>query len=195
MIQFISCFIFALFIVSCSSKKPSRHDDFGGQPMSKRIANSMKRMNDPNDRSQFDKTMQASLGGNQSAGWLSRQKHSVGDFNGVKSFQGMQSFKTQDFTGSAMKSPLAKQAFNQREKQPSFADDAFKTDQNPFSQKMSRDDSRSYSGADDVFKTKANREGLKEQKKNNTPKIIELDPKERRSAYTEDEVRSLMGRE
>jgi hypothetical protein len=185
----------ALLLASCSSQKTSKRDSLGGQPMSQRIANSMKRMQDPHDRSAFDKSMQASLGGNKSAGWLSRQKHSVGDYNGVKSFQAAQSFKTQAFNGGDMTSRLGTQAFNQREKQPSFADDTFKTTENPFSQKMSRDDTRSFSGANDVFKTKANREGLKEQKKDNTPKFIELDEKERRSAYTEDEVRRLLGRD
>jgi hypothetical protein len=195
MIRILSFFVLVLLSASCASKRSSRDHEDGGQPMSKRIANSMKRMNDPNDRSGFDKTMQASLGGNKSAGWLSKQKHSVADFNGVKSFHGMQAYKTQDFAGGGMKSPFGDQAFNQREKQPSFADNTFKTDQNPFSQKMSRDDARNYSGATDVFKTAANREGLKEQKKNTRPKIIELDEKERRSAYTEDEVRNLMGRD
>lgn len=187
--------VLAFMLVGCASKKTSRHDDLGGQPMSKRIANSMKRMNDPHDRSHFDKTMQASLSGNQSAGWLSKQKHSTSDFNGVKLFTGMTAFKTQDFSGSDLKSRLNDQGFNQREKEPSFADNIFKTDQNPFAKKMSRDDTRSFSGANDVFKTKANREGLAEQNKNNTPKFIELDPKERRSAYTEDEVRRLLGRD
>ena len=195
MIHSLKFLIVALLLTSCASKKTSRHEDLGGQPMSKRIANSMKRMNDPNDRSVFDKSMQASLGGNKSAGWLSKQKHSTSDFNGVKSFSGMTAFKTQDFAGSDLKSRLGDQGFNQREKEPSFADNVFKTDQNPFAQKMSRDDTRSFSGANDVFKTKANREGLKEQRKDNTPKFIELDPKERTSAYTEDQVRMLMGRD
>ncbi len=187
--------VLVFILASCASKKTSRHDDLGGQPMSKRIANSMKRMNDPHDRSHFDKTMQASLGGNKSAGWLSKQKHSTSDFNGVRSFTGMTAFKTQAFAGSDRKSQLSDQGFKQREKEPSFADNIFKTNQNPFANKMSRDDTRSFSGANDVFKTKANREGLKEQKKNNTPEFIELDPKERRSAYTEDEVRNLLGRD
>lgn len=163
--------------------------------MSKRIANSMKRMNDPHDRSHFDKSMQASFGGNQSAGWLSKQKHSTGDFNGVKSFTGMPAYKTQDFSGSDLKSRLNDQGFKQREKEPAFADNIFKANQNPFAKKMSLDDTRSFSGANDVFKTKANREGLMEQKKDNTPQFIELDPKERKSAYTEDEVRQLLGRD
>lgn len=191
-----SCLLMAAFLlVGCTSKKTSRYDDLGGQPMSKRIANSMKRMNDPHDRSHFDKTMQAALGGNQSAGWLSKQKHFTSDFNGVKSFTGNTAFKTQDFSGSDLKSRLNDQGFNQRKKEPSFADHMFKTDQNPFARKMSGDDTRTFAGANDVFKTRANREGLKEQKKDNTPQFIELDPNEKRSAYTEDEVRQLLGRD
>jgi hypothetical protein len=55
MIHSLKFLIVALLLTSCASKKTSLHEDLGGQPMSKRIANSMKRMNDPNDRSVFDK--------------------------------------------------------------------------------------------------------------------------------------------
>lgn len=186
--------LIACFLPCCSSSKSDKYKDLGGQPMSKRIANSMKRMNDPNDRSHFDKDMQASLGKKGSAGWFSRQKYGARDYNGVKAFNTKQ-FKAGEFAEADHKSPLGSQNFAQDDKMPAYADDNFRTGQSPFADKAMRDDSKSFSGADDVFKTRENSPFSKSFRKNNTPKFIELDEKGRGSAYGEDEVRRLLGRD
>ena len=190
LLPFIAC-----LAVGCSSSRTTSREDLGSQTMSKRMAGSMKRMNDPNDRSRFDKDMQASLGGNKSAGWLSRKKYgATKNFNGVKSFN-TDSFKTKEFNGSDIQSRMGKQKFGEFDKTSSFANAEFRTGKSSFADKSLRDGSKSFSGANDVFKTRSNREATKSIGKNMGPMFIELDEKERRSAYTEDQVRSLMGRD
>ena len=187
--------LIACFLVGCSSAKSDKHKDLGGQPMSKRIANSMKRMNDPNDRSQFDKSMQASIGKKKGgASWFSRQKYGARDYNGVKSFS-TDSFKTKEFAEADHSSSMGRQSFSERDKTPAYGDDSFRTGQSPFADKTMRDGSKTFSGADDVFKTKQDSRISKSAAKNNTPKFIELDDKGRGSAYGEEEVRRLLGRD
>ena len=187
--------LFACLMIGCSSSKSDRRKELGGQPMSKRIANSMKRMNDPNDHSQFDKTMQASFGKKErNTAWLSRQKYGARDFNGVKSFS-TGAFKTKQSAEADHSSPMGGQSFAERDKSPAYGDDSFKTNRSPFADKALRSGTKIFSGADDVFKTNADVRASKSAAKDNTPKFIELDEKGRKSAYGEDEVRRLMGRD
>ncbi|MEQ1749757.1 MAG: hypothetical protein ABL974_10070 [Prosthecobacter sp.] len=187
--------LIACLLVGCSSSKSSKRQDVSGQPMSKRIANSMKRMNDPNDRSQFDKSMQATFGKKKgSASWFSRQKYGARDYNGVKSF-GTSPFKTGEFAEGDNKSAMGRQNFAERDKTPAYGDDSFRTGTSPFADKSMRDGTKSFSGADDIFKTRPDSRISKSAAKDNMPKFIELDDKGRGSAYSEDEVRRLLGRD
>ena len=187
--------LIACSVIGCSSSKSNKRQELGGQPMSKRIANSMKRMNDPNDRSQFDKSMQATFGKKKgSASWFSRQKYGARDYNGVKSF-GTTPFKTGEFAEGDHQSSMGAQNFGQRNKSPAYGDDRFRTGQSPFASKEMRDGTKAFSGADDIFKTRPDSRISKSAAKDNTPKFIELDDKGRGSAYGEDEVRRLLGRD
>lgn len=152
---------------------------------------------DPRFRSQFDKsaTSMLSKGKQGSASWLGKKKAGgLQDFNGVKAFRA-DDFKTQTFSEADDKNWMGKKALTERDKVPSFADTTFGTKNSPFASQTAREGSKMTRDADDVFKTSMNREATKSQQKNKGPRIIELPEQSKGSAYTEDEVRSLMGRD
>jgi hypothetical protein len=187
--------LIACSVVGCASSKSNKRQDQSGQPMSKRIANSMRRMKDPNDRSQFDKSMQATFGKKKgSASWFSRQKYGARDYNGVKTFS-TTPFKTGEFAEGDHKSAMGRQNFSELNKTSAYGDDSFRTGTSPFADKAAKDGTKSFSGADDIFKTRPDSRISKSAAKDNTPKFIELDDKGRGSAYGEDEVRRLLGRD
>lgn len=152
---------------------------------------------DPRFRSQFDKSADAMLakGKQGSAGWLGKKKAGgVQDFNGVKAFRA-DDFKTQTFSDANDKNWMGKKALTERDKVPSFADTTFGTKDSSFGSRTAREGSKMSRDADDVFKTSMNREGTKSQQKNRGPLIIELPEQSKGSAYSEDQVRALMGRD
>jgi hypothetical protein len=148
-------------------------------------------------RSQYDKAATAMLskGKEGSAGWLSRKKAGgLQDFNGVKSFKADQ-FKTQTFSEADDKNWMGKKALTERDKVPAFADTTFGTKQSPFGSQTAREGSKMSRDGDDVFKTTMNREGTKSQKQNRGPRIIELPEQSKDPAYTEEQVKKLLGRD
>ncbi len=152
---------------------------------------------DPRFRSQFDKsaTSMLSKGKQGSASWLGRKKAGgVQDFNGVKSFRA-NDFKTQTFSDADDKNWMGKKALTERDKVPSFADTTFGTKDSSFGNQTAREGSKMSRDTDDIFKTSMNREAAKSQAKNKGPRIIELPEQSKGSAYTEDQVRALMGRD
>jgi hypothetical protein len=191
---FLPVLILAALLVGCSSRETKKRDDLSGKPMSRRIDESLKRMQNPNDRSIFDKDRQASLGGNRSAGWFSRQKYGARDYNGVKSYSTDQ-FATREFSRAGESSRLSRQTFSGPDTASNFGDQAFATSQSAFGDRTSDDTLQEFRSAGDVFKTRPNSRALKSQKQNLGPRIIELEEQGTKPAYTENEVRRLMGRD
>lgn len=151
--------------------------------------------NNPEFRSQYDKAAQAVLsqGERGSAGWFGRQKYGASDFNGVKSFNTKQ-FQTKTFSASDNQNWMGKQAFNERSKTPSFAIQQFGTKQSPFANDQSDIAGKKSRMGDQVFKTTMNRMGTKSQEKTEKIKIIELPEQAQNPAYSEDQVKKLLGR-
>jgi hypothetical protein len=135
-----------------------------------------------------------SQGKNGSAGWLGRQKHGAQDYNGVKSFHADE-FKTQTFSGADDRNWMGKQTLTEHDKKPSFANETFSTQKSAFADDSARQGSQTSRLANDVFKTSLDREAAKSQKKNQKLLIIELPEQSQGSAYTEDEVKKLLGRD
>ena len=188
-------------LCSCGSSSSRGDKSLADMSMGERFDRSKKAMqegntsSDKNFRSQYEKsaTSVLSQGKSGSAGWLGRQKHGAHDFNGVKSFRADE-FKTTTFSGADDKNWMGKLALSERDKVPAFADETFGTKKSAFANDQAREGSQKSRFGDDVFKTTMNREAAKSQKKNKGPTIIELPEQAEGSAYTEDEVKKLLGR-
>lgn len=183
-------------LCSCSSGESNGETpDVMSQKMQDRIRTSRKRMMDPNDRSVYDKAMQASLvGQGKGTGRLGKTKYKTGSYLGTKSYGETGSFKTDKYDGANKDSGLAAQSYAPATKTAPDEKMKFAAGQSRFDGMNAREDSEVFSGAGDVFKTRANRDALRSQKKNDKPKFIQLEEHSRTPAYSEDQVRRLLGR-
>jgi len=187
--------ILPLLLGACSTTEKKKTPPVMSQRMSDRIAASRKRMADPNDRSVFDKSMQTSyLKGKDTGGWLGSKKYKSNAYAGSKSYTNTKAFKADTFSGADDRSTMSRQKFAQGDDASSLADQNFATDNSTFADKSAREGSQTFSDADNTFKTSAEREALRSQKKNDRPKFIELDEQKKNPAYTEEQVRRLLGR-
>lgn len=189
--------LFAFLLGACSSgtKSEQRSTDVMSQKMKDRIASSRKRMDDPNDRSVFDKSMRSNVTNNKGGGsYFGRKSYKSNSYAGTKSYTNTGKFKTNDFSGSKSKSHMGKQSFAQGDKTSSAADDTFATSNSRFGKQESRDASKGFSGSDDVFKTSSQYDARKSQQKNDRPKFIEIHENARKVAYSEDQIRNMLGR-
>lgn len=190
------CLLFlAALLASCSSAKQEAAPPVMSQRMSDRIASSRKRMQDQNDRSIYDKAMQSTItNGKDTGGWLGRKSYKSNPFSGSKGYTNTKDFKTGYFSGASSKSSMGRQSFAQAGKMSSVADDSFSTKQSSLGSQKAREDQQMFSGSDDVFKTGSARDALRSQQKNDRPKFVELEEQKRDPAYTEEQVRRLLGR-
>lgn len=185
-----------LLLAACSSKVEKKTPPLMSQRMSDRIATSRKRMNNPNDRSVFDKSMQSSIGrGKNTGGWLGRKNYKSNNFSGTKSYTNTKGYKTTSFQGADSKNRLGSQSFAEKDKMSAAAQQSFQTSESRFASQSAREGSQTFDGADTLFKTSADRDALRSQKKNDRPKFIELEENKRDPAYTEEQVRRLLGRD
>lgn len=194
---FSTLLLLPLLLASCSSGSSSQkqHPQVMTSRMQDRIAASRKRMNDPNDRSVYDKAMRSSITkGKDTGGWLGRKSYKANEYAGTKSFKAGE-YKTGSFTQGDNKNRMGKQQFGGSNKTPSYADNSFNTRESRLASQQARDGSRTFSGADDTFKTGSVRDALRSQQKNDRPKFIELEQQRKDPAYTEDQVRRLLGRD
>lgn len=198
----VLCLCVPLLLSGCGSSSGSRKKSLADMKMGERFSRSMNALKqgssstDPRFRSRYEKAMQSSLQDQGGASWLSRKKAHTSEFAGIKEFKA-QEFKTQEFAGSDQQSQFASKSFGEVGKTPSYADKAssFAGRDSLFAGKQDRDAVKVSRDADAVFKTSADREALKSQQKNTGPKIIVLPEQEKGPAYTEDQVRSLLGRD
>ncbi|HYF36982.1 MAG TPA: hypothetical protein VD994_16915 [Prosthecobacter sp.] len=183
----------ALLLASCAGdgKSTKATPPLMSQRMEQRF-----RKPDMNRRSIYDKSMQASLNKSSDTGsWFGRQKHGTKDFASTKAFTQTPKFKTNGFARAASKSPMGSQGFAQAGKVSKDADTAFSTAASPFAGQTARESSQTFSGANDTFKTSANRDALKSQQKNEGPTFIVTDEHSKNPAYSEEQVRKLLGRD
>jgi hypothetical protein len=198
----VLCLCAPLLLSGCGSSSGSRKKSLADMKMGERFSRSMNALKegssstDPRYRSRYEKAMQSSLRDRGGASWLSRKKAHTSEFAGIKEFKA-QEFKTQEFAGSDQQSQFASKTFGEAGKTPSYADKAssFAGRDSIFAGKQDRDAVKVSRDADAVFKTTPDREALKSQQKNKGPQIIVLPEQEKGPAYTEDQVRSLLGRD
>ncbi len=190
-------------LCSCGSSSRKKEKSLAEMKMGERFSYGLKAMKEGHSskdrrfRSQYDKSAASVLsqGKSGSAGWLGRQKSGgVQNFNGVKSFKA-DDFKTQTFSGADDKNWMGKKALTERDKVPSFADTSFGTKESSFANDSAREGKKVSRDADDVFKTSMNYVGTKSQKENRGPRIIVLPEQSQDPAYSEDQVKRLLGRD
>lgn len=164
--------------------------------MTKRMQTRLLAKPDTKHRSLYDKEMQASLGrkDRNMGGWLSSQKYKAGTYAGTKAYSVGKGFKTDSFDGGDKSSRMGRQTFDGTDKTSPMANDSFDTDASRFASKEARDGGQTFRESGSQFDTFANRAALKSQQKNDKPKFIELEENAKGPAYSEDQVRKLMGR-
>jgi hypothetical protein len=198
----VLCLCAPLLLSGCGSSSGGRNKSLADMRMGERFSRSMNALKegssstDPRYRSRYEKAMQSSLKDGGGASWLSRRKAHTSEFAGIKEFKA-QEFKTQEFAGSDQESPFAGKTFGESGRTPTYADkvSSFAGRDSMFAGRQDRDAVKVSRDADAVFKTTADREALKSQKKNKGPQIIVLPEQVNGPAYTEDQVRSLLGRD
>lgn len=191
MIARLSLLLAVSLLMACSSQQEPKTPPL----MSQRISNSMKRMQDPNDRSVYDKAMQSTITqGKDTGGWLGRQKYGAKSFTGSKNYTNTPKVKTPEFSGADTNTALAQKNFSGSDQVAAMADDTFDAKPSRLGSQTSREGSKTFREAGDMFKTRSNRAALKSQEKNDRPEFIQLEEMSKGPAYTEDEVRKLLGR-
>jgi hypothetical protein len=196
------CLCAPLLLSSCGSSSGSRRKSLADMKMGERFSRSMNALKegagstDPRYRSRYEKAMQSSLDDKGGASWLSRKKAHTTEFAGLKEFKA-QEFKTQEYVESDRDSQFSSKTFGESGRTPSYADrtSGFAGRDSSFVEKQDRDALKVSRDSGAVFKTAPDRQALKSQQKNKGPQIIVLPEQEKGPAYTEDQVRSLLGRD
>lgn len=184
-------------VVSCSSgssetpKKAAA--SAGSQTFAQRVSSSHKRMNDPNARSQFDKAAQSSLARGKSSDWLAGRQFKTDRYH-AKSYGGTKAYPAKPYDGGKKRSSMGSQSFAQAGKAAPEAGRNFDTSTSSMAGQQAREGSQEFEGGNAIFKTSPNRDALRSQQKNDRPKFIELEENQRKPAYSEEQVRRLLGR-
>jgi hypothetical protein len=195
MILYRYLLLLPLLLGSCSSGGESKAPPVMSQKMSERIAASRKRMGDMNDRSIYDKGMRSSYDkGKSTAGWQGKKSYKSNEYAGTKGYATRKEFKPSNYSGPTGESALAAQNFSQADKAPGGMTGTFNTKASRLGNETAADGSQTFGGADSIFKTGSQRDALRSQVKNDRPKFVRLEEMERKPAYTEDQVRRLLGR-
>lgn len=188
-----SCCLLAavLGLTSCSS--PGSKMKEPPKLMSDRMATRFTKP-DMTRRSIYEKSMQASIGKKDNIGsWFTGKKAHAKEFAGSKKFAGGYDFKTSPFSGSSQKSGMASQSFAPGSKKNTDEDKGFGAGQSRY-QDQQASEARKMFGTE-AFDTSSNRDALKSQQKNVRPEFVEFEDQKRAPAYTEEQVRKLLGRD
>ncbi len=181
---------------ACGSSRPERKPTpLMSQTMQQRFSAARKRMNDPNDRSRFDPGVQSTLARQSDNGRaMSGKNYKASSFAGGKPYARTPSYRAETWSGADRDSGLAGQAYARGDEVASGTDAGFKTPASPLGSQTARAGSEVFAGAETLFRTQADRDALRSQQKNERPKIIELEEQRRNPAYSEEQVRRLLGR-
>lgn len=182
----VSVLVLASF-VGCSQTAPR---SAGDMTMMQRIMKT-----DENKTSPYEKAFNTAGAGDRGVGSMLGRKSAKGrDFGGLKSVQAG-SFKTGEFTNG-------KSDFTPDLKKSPFGNDTSRLGRSSVSARESsagafgsKEGSQMFSGADDVVRGKFYRPGQKSILENKRP-VVSIDPsaEPEKVAYTEDEIKRLLGR-
>ncbi|MGV3661636.1 MAG: hypothetical protein ACO1TE_15720 [Prosthecobacter sp.] len=147
-------------------------------------------------RSQFEKYITGSGSGMKTgaANWYQKQMHHSKGFNGGSAYAGQKAFKTGQSWFGKSKAPGMDMTYSMGGRQSSMASSSFKSGQSRFGSREAREGSSAFSGGNDVFGTRSALTRAKGTPE--APLIIENyeATSTKKSAYSEDEVKRLLGR-
>lgn len=186
------CISSALALCQCSTKteKPKSTSEMTLQQRATLKPNQ-------NQRSQFEKYITGSKGMKGSAGnYYQKQMHHSKSFNGGNSYAGQKQFKTGQSWFGKSKAPSMDMTYALGDHESSMAHSTFKANASRMGRQEAREGSASFYGSDNMFKTGSALTRAEGRPK--APVIIENRSdgtySGKKSAYTEDEVRKLLGR-
>ena len=182
---------FVLSLAACSSSSRKSDDSGGSMSMEQRILKT-----DFNKVSSYEKAFNTAGAGDRGQGSFFGKKSVKGsDFGGLKNFKSG-TFHTSEFAQSNKSSNFASKKGRFATKDSSLGNATFKTKTNDFSQEAaSRDGTKMFSQGDDTVKTRSFQPGEKSLKQNKRFVFIhEQGSQQEKVAYTEDQVKKLLGR-
>lgn len=181
---------------ACGSSRPAREPTpLMSQTMQQRFSAARKRMNDPNDRSRFDPGVQSTLArqsGNGRA--MSGKNYKASSFAGGKPYARTPSYRAETWSGADRNSGLAGQSYARGDAVASGTNTPFRAGDSRLGGQTARAGNEVFGDAATRFRTHANRDALRSQEKNERPEFIEPEEQRRNPAYSEDQVRRLLGR-
>lgn len=190
-IRLLICFSAGAVLCQCSSPKKKKADP-SEQSLVKRTTSGV----DMNKRSSYEKYMTDPKLSKGSAGsFFQKQTHHSKSFSGGDSYAGQKQFKTGQSIFGKSKAGGFDMTYALGDKQAGGTKSSFKADVSRFGSQQARESSSMFGGADDSFKTGS---ALTRRKRTGkAPNIIENYNDMgggKKSAYSEDEVRSLLNR-
>lgn len=148
---------------------------------------------DASVRSQFEKYIGGTGAKGATGNWYQRQMHHSKSFGGG-SYAGQKNFKADQSWFGKSKAMGTDMTYSMGGKQASMGKGSFKAGQSSFAGQGARENGSAFSGAGDIFST---RSALPySQSGSKIPQIIEniQTTSTKKSAYSESEVKSLLGR-
>lgn len=191
--RLLLCLSAGAMLCQCASKKKTRTKNVAEMTLQERTS---RKQNDAmlNERSQFEKYITDPKDGKGGTGtYFQRQVHQSKGFSGADSYAGQKQFKADQSRFGKARSSAADLTYSLGGKQADT--NRFKAEQSRLGGMQSRDANAGFGGSGDIFAT-----GSALTRAKGTPKaplIIENynDRKDnKKSAYTEEQVRSLLNR-
>jgi hypothetical protein len=149
---------------------------------------------DASVRSQFEKYIGGSGMKTGAGNFYQKQMHQSKGFNAGNSYAGQKQFKAGQSWFGKSKAPGMDMTYSMGGKQASMAGSSFKSGQSRFAGQSAREGGSAFSGGGDTFSTRSALTRAKGTPQ--SPLIIENieATSTKKSAYSEDEVKSLLGR-
>jgi hypothetical protein len=189
--RFLICFSAGIVLCQCTGPKEKKVDSTE-QTLEKRTTSGM----DLTKRSRYEKSISDSkLTGNNAGSYFQKQTHHSKSFIGADSYAGQKQFKTNQSIFGKSKAKGLDMTYALGNKHAGGAKNSFKTETSRFDSQQARESKSMFGGGDNSFKTGS---ALTRRKSIGKPPHIIENYNDRgggkKSAYTEDEVRKLMGR-
>jgi hypothetical protein len=125
---------------------------------------------------------------------MSGKSYKASSFNGGKAYARTPSYKADTWSGADRNSDLGKQAHAGADAVAAGINTDFKTSESALGSQTVRGGDQVFEGAAARFRTQADREALRSQEKNDRPEFIQLEEHRRNPAYSEEQVKRLLGR-
>lgn len=174
----------------CTSSKDTKKKD----PAEMSLAQRAMAKPDETRRSQFEKYIGGKGLQTGAGAWYQKQMHHAKGFNGADSYAGQKQFKTGESWFGKSKAKGGDMTYSMGDKQASMGSSSFKARESRFGSQTAREADSAFAGGDNVFKTKSALTRAKATPE--APLIIENieATSAKNSAYSEDEVKKLLGR-